>query len=117
MKRFALTLAVLGTIALFGNQAMAGHGYYRRAAGNHIRHHADLNHRAVHRGQAHHDALHYAMTLWQLTGLHVQLSSDALHDRIEHGSAHISRRYSRYSGRGQHGFGTSTPRGSFWLGH
>ncbi len=117
MKRFALTLAVLGTFALIGTQAMAGHGYYIRAAGNDVRHHADLNHRAVHRAQAHHDAHHYPMTWWQHTGLHARLGHESLHDRVEHGSAHISRRYSRYSGHGQLGFGISRPRRFYRLGH
>lgn len=104
MKRFALILAALGTIALLttplSTPAMAANNYYcygSYGAVRHVQDHAQLNHRGEHRAETHHNAHQYPMTSWQHAGLHNQLNYQATVDEVRHNSAHVRGRY--YDGR------------------
>ena len=63
MKRFSIMLLAVGTLAVFGTQAMAADGYGRSVArANHGAHHDDLQHRGYHRELVHRDAHRYPMS-------------------------------------------------------
>ena len=118
MKRFSIMLLAVGTLAVFGTQAMAADGYGRSVArANHGAHHDDLQHRGYHRELVHRDAHRYPMSWRGHERLHDNLQHEAYHDRVEHRSAHRTRAYSPYrSFRPSSSFGYNGRNLSFWFG-
>lgn len=103
MKRIALSLTVLGMLAVFNAPANASDvtvflrggsfGRYLATQQNHNRHHVDLNHRSYHREVDHNNAHRNPMTYRQHGRLHDSLNHEAYHDNVEHNSAHRTRAY------------------------
>jgi pantothenate kinase len=118
MKRSALILTVVGTLALMSAPAMATDNFYfgfGHAARRHVQTHVQLNHRAQHRDITHHNAHHYPLTYGQHGRLHYQLNHQAAHDRVSHYRSHATRHY--YGGYGQHGVNIRIGGISFGFGH
>jgi hypothetical protein len=112
MKRILLTLAILGTLTVGGNQAMAGNGPYRRPVRGH-HHHGGAHYRAA----AHHDAHHYRSPRGHRGQVHAHLHREALLHRAEHFRAYNPYGCAPYYDYGYSGVAVSTPNFSFWLGH
>ena len=103
MKRIALSLTVVGILAVFTTSASASDltvflrggafGRHLAAQQNHSRHHDDLGHRAYHRDLDHNEAHRYRMSYRQHGRLHDSLNHDAYHDNSEHRSAHRTNAY------------------------
>jgi hypothetical protein len=124
MKRFALILAALGAFALMSTSAMANDNFYFYSGHGAVRHsqdHAQLNHRALHRGLWHQTVHAYGVTPRQHFRVHQQLNHQAGHDSIRHHSAHNSGRYyggyGHHSGYSHHSFGVRVGGLSFQFGH
>ena len=130
MKRFALTLVAIASVAALATSVQAADGYnvWYGARMAHVADHAVLAHSAQHRQAAHHNAHHNPLTYYQHRAVHGNLNHQASHDRARHHAAHDYGTYGQVygghygvqsSGRyyGSHGVSIRTPIGSLWLHH
>ena len=93
MKRFALTLAAVGSLALFAASPASASGRHGLGLYNqHNRVHDDLAHRSYHRDLTHSQAHRGWISYRQHERVHDSLDHEEYHDRVDHGRIHRSYR-------------------------